>query len=389
MKEILQKLAKAFEETYGSGEGLRFFFAPSRINLIGEHIDYNGGKVFPFAITIGTYGVARPNGLSEIRLRSLNMETGGSLSIPLPPYQEERDWLNYGAGVFQTLQKKGYPLRGFDGLVWGNIPNGSGLSSSASLELLLGQMMSSLFADGRIPIRDLVEAGIWCENEFFGLHTGMMDQYVIGFGKKDHAMLLDTAKWTHEQIPFHLPGYRTVILNSKKRRELKDSKYNERRGECEQALAILRKEKEIRCLCDLTSEDLPLLQKLENPILKKRARHVITENVRVGEAVQALQEKNWERLGALLRESQRSLSQDYEVSGPYLDAITEAANAVPSCLGARMTGAGFGGCGIALVKEEAIEDFSDRVTAVYRKQTGLTPELIPCLPDDGVREIPR
>lgn len=394
-KSMREKLAQAFSEKFGSTQGAEVFFSPSRINIIGEHIDYNGGPVFPCALTIGTYALARPNGRDLFRLYSLNLDNYQEVALPLPPYQEERDWANYAVGVYHYMEKLGKVVPGLDVVVYGNIPNGSGLSSSASLELLFG-VLGQAYGRGRdLTTLELVEAGVWCENAFFGLQTGIMDQYVIAFGQKDHAMLLDTAKKTHRQIPLALEekGAVFMVLNTRKRRELKDSKYNERRRECESALAelnaILTKKGEAARpdLCSFSLGELDLLEKLSSPILKKRARHVITEKARVLSCLEAFQKNQLDQVGFYLREGHRSLKEDYAVTGKELDAIVEAANAHPACYGARMTGAGFGGCAVALVKKEGISDFSDYVRKAYKEKVGLDGELILSDAGDGARKL--
>lgn len=388
MNETIRKrLDAAWRKHFGDPAGCRLFYSPSRINIIGEHIDYNGGNVFPCAIDIGTYALVRKNDLGRLRLHSENVEGAGDLTLPVGDYEEDRGWLNYPVGIVKRLTQEGYHVEGFDAVIYGDIPNGSGLSSSASIELLFTSIINELFNDGKIAPIEMIHAGVWCENEFFGLHTGIMDQYVIGLGKKDHAMLLDTSAETHVYVPFKLPGASIVILNTNKRRELKDSKYNERRGECEEALKHLREKKDIQFLCDLGLEDLPLVESLEDEVLRKRARHVVTENARVAEAVQAMKDGDLVRLGELLRESHRSLRYDYEVTGLHLDAITDAANAVEGCYGARMTGAGFSGCGIAVVKNEAIDHFKEVVGREYFEKTGLKAQFIESLAADGVHEI--
>lgn len=385
--KIREVLDQAWADRFGDSADSRYFFAPSRINIIGEHIDYNGGNVFPCAITIGTYAKAKKNNSGTLRLFSKNLDRGGELPLPLPEYQAANGWMNYPAGVFHYLEDLGYQIGGMDVVVYGDIPNGSGLSSSSSLELLFGQIVNSFYNDGQIPVIDLVHAGVSCENDFFGLHTGIMDQYVIGFGKKNHAMVLDTKKEEHFYVPFALPGAKIVIMNTNRRRALKDSKYNERREECEKALRELQQYKKADFLCEYTENDLPLLNKLSSDVLHRRVRHVITEQARVKRAVKALQNEDLELLGRLMRKSQDSLREDYEVTGPYLDAVCDAANLAPGCFGARMTGAGFAGCAIALVQEEAIPGFTEYVGKQYHEKTGLEAQFILSIAGDGAREL--
>ena len=391
---IRTRLQADFEAQFGDARDVRFFFAPSRINIIGEHIDYNGGAVFPCALTIGTYALARPNDLNVLRLYSVNMENRQDISLPLPAYDAKREWANYPIGVAKALEKEGVSPRGMDVVVYGNIPNGSGLSSSASLELLFGVLYSAFWSERPIPTLTLVEAGVWCENDFFGLHTGIMDQYVIGFGKAGHAMVLDTANKTHTYVPLSLEEKEAVliVLNTGHRRELKDSKYNERRAECDEALeqlnAVLTKEgRETKAfLCAFTAEDLPLLAHLDSEVLRRRVHHVITENQRVKDTVTALQAGDLNLVGDLLKAGHASMRDDYEASGPHLDAIVDAANHAEGCYGARMTGAGFGGCAIALVKKEAVNAFSAAVKKAYQDKMGIVPELIVSTAGDGAGE---
>lgn len=396
LESVRARLQKEFVRQFGDAKGVRFFFSPSRINIIGEHIDYNGGAVFPCALTIGTYALARPNDRGILRLYSMNLDNRQDIAYPLPAYDPAHDWGNYAAGVYLALQQGGLSTAGLDCVVYGNIPNGAGLSSSASVELLFGVIARAFWGEEDKPTTlELVEAGVWCENDYFGLHTGIMDQYVIGFGKAGCAMVLDTAHKRHKQVPLAMDeqGAIFMVLNTKHRRELKDSKYNERREECEKALARLnallteRGEKPKEHLCDFDLTDLPLLDALNSDTLRRRVRHAITENARVKETVAALQDGRLDEVGRLLKEGHASMRDDYEASGPHLDAIVDAAIAAPGCYGARMTGAGFGGCAIALVKKEAIEAFSKAVEKAYYEKTGLHPELIVSSAGDGAGEI--
>lgn len=386
---MLDKLVKDFTELYGDNkEEIKKFFSPSRINIIGEHIDYNGGKVFPCAIEIGTYGIARKNDKNLLRLASMNMDLKGELDLRAMDYKEENDWMNYPLGVVKFLEEEGHTIGGLDILIYGNIPNGSGLSSSSSLELLIGEMVNVFYNQGQIDKLDLVKIGKRTENEFIGVNSGIMDQFIIGLGKKDHAMLIDTNSLDYEYYPFDLKDNKIVILNTNKRRELKDSKYNVRRQECDDALAILKNYKEdINYLCDLGKNDLPLLHYIGEENLRDRAEHAIKENLRVQEASQALEKGDIARLGQLLVESNDSLRDLYQVTGPHLDSITKHANEFEGCLGARMTGAGFGGCGIAIVKENLVNEFINYVAPRYEKDTGIKADFIISDVGDGVAEI--
>lgn len=386
---ITQNLLQQFNELFPSNEQkIHKFFSPSRINIIGEHIDYNGGKVLPCAISIGTYGIARKNDDEKFNITSLNIKPSYSLTKDdLISYKTENTWANYVMGVVKYIEQKGYKIGGFDLLIYGNIPNGSGLSSSASLELLIGQIINTLYNDNNIPILELIKIGQLAENEFIGINSGIMDQFIIGIGKKDNAVLINTDTLEYEYNPFILKGYKIVILNTNKRRELKDSKYNERRAECDEGLSILKQFVDINNLCELQEKDFYLINRLIELPIRKRVQHVVEENKRVIQAQQALSSNDIKTLGKLLIESDNSLRELYEVTGPYLDAMTKYANSATGCVGARMTGAGFGGCCIAIVEENKIDEFIKEVSAKYKEETGLDGEFIIADVDDGVREI--
>lgn len=386
---MINELKSKFIEFFGENEKeIRAFFSPSRINIIGEHIDYNGGKVFPCAIEIGTYGIARVNEDNVLRLRSLNLEKYGEISLNELTYRDENDWMNYALGMNKYIKESGFEIGGLDILVYGNIPNGSGLSSSASLEILLGEITNSFYNYERISKLELVKLGKRTENEFIGVNSGIMDQFVIALGKKSHAIYLDTNTLSYTYFPFDLKDNKIVILNTNKRRELKDSKYNERRDESQRAFNILKKYKpEINYLCDIKEDEIHLLDKITDETLKKRATHVVLENIRVIKATEALQRGDIKTLGKLLVESNDSLRDLYEVTGPHLDSIIKHSNEFDSCLGARMTGAGFGGCGIAIVKNDKIDEFKKYVGQKYMEDTGIEAEFIISGIDDGTREI--
>ncbi|MFL8968937.1 galactokinase [Helcococcus kunzii] len=384
----IKELQSKFIEKFGENDKeVKRFFSPSRINIIGEHIDYNGGKVFPCALEIGTYAIARKNDDNVLNLYSLNMENNGKIDLDDLVYKKENDWMNYAAGMAKYIKESGFNIGGLDVLVYGNIPNGSGLSSSASLEMLIGEIFNVFYNEKKIDRTKLSLLGQDTENKFFGLNTGIMDQFIIANGKKDHALLLDTNTLEFEHYPFDLKDNKIVILNTNKRRELKDSKYNERRAQCDEAVAILKNYKDVKYLCELGEEDLHLLENIPDEIVRNRAKHAILENVRVKEAAQALQDGNIEQLGKLLIESNDSLRELYEVSGEHLDSITKRSNEFEYCLGARMTGAGFGGCGIAIVKEDKIEEFKKYVFEKYKEDTGLEAEFISSNVGESVHEI--
>ncbi len=385
----MEKLHTVFEEKFGtkaSGE----YFAPGRINLIGEHTDYNGGYVFPAAITLGTYGLAGKREDQLVRLYSENFPEKGIIEFALTElsYDKADDWANYPKGILRFLKEAGHTITtGFEIVFYGNLPNGAGLSSSASIELLTGVILQDLF-DLHVARLDLVKIGKLVENEFIGVNSGIMDQFAIGMGEKDHALLLDTNTLAYEVVPAAFGEYVVAIMNTNKRRELADSKYNERRSECEEALHRLQKELAIAALGEL-SEDafFANTQLIEELVLIKRAKHAVTENQRTIKAKKALQAGDLAEFGQLLNASHQSLKEDYEVTGIELDTLVAAAQEHPSVLGARMTGAGFGGCAIALVKKVDWEDFVAEVSAKYLAKIGYATDIYQASIDDGARKL--
>ncbi|MFL1695292.1 galactokinase [Weissella kandleri] len=385
----IKELNTKFAEKFGPKQTEQFF-APGRINLIGEHTDYNGGHVFPASITYGTYGVAYKRQDAKIFLYSMNFEADGIIQVDMDhlEYDEKHGWANYVKGVVLMLQRQGYYFdSGFDLLVQGNIPNGAGLSSSASLELLVGVMLQDLF---KLEVNrlDLVMTGQQVENEYFGLNTGIMDQFAIGFGRANEAILLDVNTMKHEMVPVELGKYKIVIMNTNKRRELSDSKYNERRAECEEALKRLQTKLDIKSLGELTEAEFEANQQLiGDEILIKRARHAVSENQRTIEAKDALTAGKLAEFGQLLNASHASLRDDYEVTGLELDTLVNAAQAQPGVLGARMTGAGFGGCAIALVDTDKIANFENHVYDAYMEKVGYAPEFYVAQIGDGAKKL--
>ena len=351
-----------------------YFFAPGRVNLIGEHTDYNGGHVFPCALSFGTHCVFCKRDDKKIHLHSLNFPEKGIIETDLDniSYSKEQDWANYPLGVIKTLQNHGYNInQGFELMLWGDIPNGAGLSSSASIELATAVAMNEVFSLC-IPQVELVKFCQEAENKFVGMNCGIMDQFAIGMGKEGHAILLDCNTLDYEYAPLDLKGLSIVIMNTNKRRELADSKYNERRGECERALQALQTRLNIKSLGELSSAEFEANKHLiENAVEQKRAKHAVYENERTLQAVQKLKEGDVETFGKLMNASHKSLQEDYEVTGKELDALVEAAWEQQGVLGARMTGAGFGGCAIALVKDPYVKNFIDRVGQTYLDKTGL------------------
>ena len=368
-----QELLKKFEEVFGDSKGAGVYFAPGRVNLIGEHTDYNGGHVFPCALTIGTYAVARLRDDDKLCLFSMNFEEDGVGESRLADIETKKDgdWRNYPKGIVWAFGKKGYKVdKGLDILYFGNIPNGSGLSSSASIEVLTGFILKELFGFD-VTNQDLALIGQFSENQYNGVNCGIMDQFAIAMGKKDCAIFLDTADLSYEYAPIGLKGAKIVILNTNKKRGLGDSKYNERRSECEAALAALQTKLSIKSLGELTEEEFEANKELiGDPVKIKRAKHAVYENQRTIKAVKALKDNDLELFGKLMIASHDSLRDDYEVTGIELDTLVAEALKQQGVIGARMTGAGFGGCAVSIVKEEAVPAFIENVGKAYKEKIG-------------------
>ena len=368
-----QELLKKFEEVFGDANGAAVYFAPGRVNLIGEHTDYNGGHVFPCALTIGTYAVARLRDDDKLCLYSMNFEESGIGESRLADIEQKTpgDWRNYPKGIVWAFGKKGFEVnKGLDILYFGNIPNGSGLSSSASIEVLTGFILKELFGFA-VTNQDLALIGQFSENQYNGVNCGIMDQFAIAMGKKDSAIFLDTADLSYEYAPIALAGAKIVILNTNKKRGLGDSKYNERRAECEAALASLQTKLSIKSLGELTEEEFEANKELIGDEIKiKRAKHAVYENQRTIKAVQALKDNDLALFGKLMIASHDSLRDDYEVTGKELDTLVAEALKQDGVIGARMTGAGFGGCAVSIVKEEAVPTFIENVGKAYEEQIG-------------------
>ena len=368
-----QELLKKFEEVFGDSKGAGVYFAPGRVNLIGEHTDYNGGHVFPCALTIGTYAVARLRDDDKLCLFSMNFEEDGVGESRLADIETKKDgdWRNYPKGIVWAFGKKGYKVdKGLDILYFGNIPNGSGLSSSASIEVLTGFILKELFGFD-VTNQDLALIGQFSENQYNGVNCGIMDQFAIAMGKKDCAIFLDTADLSYEYAPIVLKGAKIVILNTNKKRGLGDSKYNERRSECEAALAALQTKLSIKSLGELTEEEFEANKELiGDPVKIKRAKHAVYENQRTIKAVKALKDNDLELFGKLMIASHDSLRDDYEVTGIELYTLVAEALKQQGVIGARMTGAGFGGCAVSIVKEEAVPAFIENVGKAYKEKIG-------------------
>ena len=384
------RLLQAFEERFGAGGETFGYFVPGRVNLIGEHTDYNGGCVLPCALALGTYAAVRARKDRRIRLFSENRAEEGIFETdPEAPDPGPRGgWTDYPMGVLDALQKRGFvPPRGLDAAFFGTIPAGAGLSSSASLEVLCAFLLRDLFG---FPFDDR-ELALLCreaENDYVGTSCGIMDQFAVTFGKKDCALFLDTDTLAFSRVPLRLAGCSLVIANTNVKHSLRSSAYNDRRRECAAALEQLQKAGPVRSLCGLSPERFGELSGcLEDPVLLRRARHAVLENARVQAAAEALSAGDAARFGRLMNESHRSLAEDYEVTGPELDALAAAAQKQPGCLGSRMTGGGFGGCTVSLVKTAALPAFRAAVCEEYREKTGLEPSFYPAETADGPRRL--
>ena len=384
-KRLIKEFTDIFEVP---GEAL--FFSPGRVNLIGEHTDYNGGMVFPCAITFGTYAVVSKRTDSCMRLFSNNFKEKGIIDVALQTlhYDKKDDWANYVKGVLYFLQQEGFEIPcGLNILIEGNIPNGAGLSSSASLEVLTGTILKETF---QLPISklDIIKLSQKAENQFVGMNCGIMDQFIIGMWKKDHAIALDTGTLEYTYAPVQLKQASIVIMNTNKQRGLTDSKYNERRAECEHALSQLQTVVKIKNLCDLKETEFEKVQHIiTSPVERKRARHAVLENIRVKKAIAALEKNDIEEFGALMNASHISLRDDYEVTGIELDTLVESAWNQSGTIGARMTGAGFGGCAIAIVRNDDIEDFTAAVRREYTQAIGYEPDFYIASIGDGAGKL--
>ncbi len=373
-----QQMLKYFGEVFGDTEGVEVFFAPGRVNLIGEHTDYNGGHVFPCALTIGTYGAVRKRTDRKLRFYSVNIDKRGVVESSLDDLvpSEEAGWTNYPKGVIWAFDGLGMKLDcGMDLVIYGNIPSGSGLSSSASLEVLVGAILRDLYGFD-VKNQMLAKFGQYSEQHYNGVNCGIMDQFAIAMGRKNQAIFLNTDTLEYEYAPLELGDAKIVIANTNKRRGLTDSKYNERRGECEAAVAKLMTVTDISHLCELDEEQFEKYKSvIDDPVLLRRARHAVSENQRTLRAVAALKEGRLEDFGKLMNESHISLRDDYEVTGVELDTLVEAAWKADGVIGSRMTGAGFGGCTVSIVKSEAVDSFIENVGKEYSKKTGLTADF--------------
>ena len=382
-------LKERFLEVFGV-KYEREFFSPGRVNLIGEHTDYNGGNVFPCAIDRGTYGLVKLRDDKKFRMYSENFEKNGIIEFSLDKLENEKKhgWVNYPKGIIKMFIEAGYKIdRGFDILFYGNIPNGAGLSSSASIEILTAVVLKKLFSLD-IDMIEMVKLGQKTENLFIGVNSGIMDQFAVGMGKKDNAVLLDCNTLKYEYVPVLLKDEVIIISNTNKRRGLADSKYNERRSECEQALKELQEKLHIKALGELSIEEFEKNKELiKNETNRKRAKHAVYENQRTLKAQKELTKGNLEEFGKLMNESHISLRDDYEVTGKELDTLVELSWKQDGTVGSRMTGAGFGGCTVSIVKKDKAEEFIKNVGKGYRDKIGCDADFYIVEVSEGPREL--
>lgn len=387
---VWENVLAKFKELFGGEGEIGVYFAPGRVNMIGEHTDYNGGHVFPCALTIGTYGVARKREDKKLRFYSMNFEQLGVLesSVENLKPEKEADWTNYPKGVMWAFGEKGMKVeQGMDLVLFGNIPNGSGLSSSASVEVLTGFILRDMFGFD-VTNQDLALIGQYSENKFNGVNCGIMDQFAIAMGKKDQAIFLDTSDLSYTYAPIKLADEKIVIACSNKKRGLGDSKYNERRAECEEALAELQTKLDIKALGELSEEEFEANKDLiKSEVRQRRAKHAVYENQRTLKAVDALKAGNLEEFGKLMNASHVSLRDDYEVTGIELDTLVENAWEQEGVIGSRMTGAGFGGCTVSIVKTDCVDKFIENVGKAYLEKIGYAADFYVVEIGDGGRVL--
>ena len=387
-----ETVLQAFEKAFGDTKDVRLFYAPGRVNLIGEHTDYNGGHVFPCAISLGTYAAARKRDDRVMRFYSANFEQAGVITTSLDELtpSQEAGWTNYPKGVVWAFGQKGHPVSaGFDMAIYGDIPNGSGLSSSASLEVLTGEMLRAFFGlEGTVSNEELALIGQFSENEYNGMKCGIMDQFASAMGKEGNAIFLDTNTLEFEYAPIRLQGMKLMVTNTNKKHSLVDSEYNLRREQCARALTDLQTKLEIRTLGDLSIEEYEANKDLiQDAVCRRRAKHAVYENQRTIEAVAALKEGKVEHFGRLMNESHVSLRDDYETSCKEADILAEEAWKLPGVLGSRITGGGFGGCTVSIVKDEEVERFRKTLGNVYLQKVGYPASFYTLEIGGGPREL--
>lgn len=388
MKADTNYLKEEFFRLYGDRDREPvLFYSPGRVNLIGEHTDYNGGYVFPCALDFGTTLLVRKTGGQEIRMNSLNFPGEVMIRIALNYLPVPKSWTNYPVGVVNEFARKGIGAPGMEMLFMGDIPNGAGLSSSASIEMVTAVALNELTGSG-LDMMEMVRMAQKAENGFVGMNCGIMDQFAVGFGRKDHAINLNCDTLEYRYAPLNLGDRRLVITNTNKRRGLTDSKYNERRSECEKAVELISEHRPVKNLSEITVADLWMLESyIPDPVVRKRAKHVITENGRTLDAIKALENNDINLLGRLMNESHDSLCTDYEVTGAELDTLVYEGRKLPGVVGTRMTGAGFGGCTVSIVESRHTEEFIRKLGEIYTSKTGLTAEFYLPGIGDGARRI--
>lgn len=382
-------MKRAFQEAYGH-EAEAIYFAPGRVNLIGEHTDYNGGFVFPAALSFGTYLLLRKNGEQQLNFRSLNIRES-LISVPLNEIAEplaNRAWANYPLGVFAQYLKRGISFtEGYDMMIWGNVPNGAGLSSSAALEVVTAFALDDQLGT-KLNRTEMALIGQKAEHEFANVMCGIMDQFASANGKEDHAIFLNCDTLDFEHVPVKLDGVKVVISNTHSPHKLDSGAYNDRVAQCQLAVKQINSVRPIKNLAELTEADFKELEHaITDEVAHKRARHVVGEVQRTTDAVKALREGNLELFGKLMNASHVSLRDDYEVTGPELDAMAEEAWKIDGVIGSRMTGGGFGGCTVSLVKDEAIDEFIEKVGAGYENRIGIKPDFYVAEIGDGAKRL--
>lgn len=384
----IQSLKNTFLEKYGKNDNeILIFFAPGRVNLIGEHTDYNGGLVLPCALSFGTYLLVRLLDKQEMEFSSLNFDFSTKIGFENLGKKVGDEWVNYPLGVIDQLVKQGVEMQGAQFLYYGNIPNGAGLSSSASIELVTVFALNELLNSNK-NITELIKLSQKAENEFVGVNCGIMDQFAVGRSKKNHAIFLDCSSLNYELVPFYPGEYKLIVINSNKQRKLSDSKYNERVTECKKAVNYLNNRLNIKNLSELSLKEFNENQDLiPDETIKRRARHVISENDRVLSAVDALKNNDLITFGKLMNYSHNSLRFDYEVTGNELDTLVDEARNIDGVIGARMTGAGFGGCTVNLIKVDNLENFRKKVGQKYEEKTGLKADFYYPEIGDGVKQL--
>ena len=386
-----EQLTAKFKELFGADGEIRTYFAPGRVNMIGEHTDYNGGHVFPCALTLGTYAAVRARDDRTLRFYSMNFHSIGVIKTSLDDLVPSKaaSWTNYPKGVMWAFEKRGYKLtHGLDIAIYGDIPNGSGLSSSASLEVLTGIILKDIYRFDTVSMTEIALIGQDSENNFNGCNVGIMDQFASAMGKKDHAIFLDTNTLNYEYAPVKLADAKIVITNSKVKHSLVNSAYNDRRNECETALKELQSVVDIQALGELTEENFEAHKDaIQSPVRQRRAKHAVYENQRTIRAVNALKNNELDVFGQLMNASHESLRYDYEVSCEEIDILVDLAQAMPGVIGSRITGGGFGGCTVSIVKSDAVDTFIAEIGKAYKEKVGHEAEFYVVEIGDGARVL--